>query len=540
MKTVLKWIGIAVVIVAALAILALAGIYIYEPGFSGGWVKPGIRQEEIPAGVDATVVFENVTVIPMDSERILEGQTVVIKDGRIAELGPRGEIAISADMHIVDGEGRFLIPGLSDMHMHTWGTENDLLVYLANGVTTIRDVGAGPPAILEWRDEIKAGTRVGPSIWAWWPIIKDQARESEWMEKWSSRGGETFVHTPEEAEQLVAEMAALGVDGIKSHYIVSSDIYKALLASATKYGLPIDGHAPHDHANCPSNPDCVVERSNSWDDFRTMGAPALAHVEELVKMVDLVNVDTRQASDESIRQMAQDVADDGIWITTTLYLMRSISDQAVDLEGTLAAMPEVKYVHPGVFDAKKWGPGDNYYVDVGSRSSWPGYLAAQEKMLPMLNDAGGLLMSGTDASLAVMVPGFSLHDELETLADVGLSPYDVLRTSTYNPALYLGELDEFGTVEAGKRADLVLLEANPLEDITNTRQIAGTMVRGRYYSRADLDLMLEAVAADYEAAETTQSVIEITFPVVVILLLVVSVWFVVHWVRRRKASQASP
>jgi hypothetical protein len=270
-----------------------------------------------------------------------------------------------------------------------------------------------------------------------------------------------------------------------------------------------------------------------------MGAPALAHVEELVKMVDLVDVDTRQASDESIRQMAQDVADDGIWITTTLYLMRSISDQAVDLEGTLAAMPEVKYVHPGVFDAKKWGPGDNYYVDVGSRSSWPGYLAAQEKMLPMLNDAGGLLMSGTDASLAVMVPGFSLHNELETLADVGLSPYDVLRTSTYNPALYLGELEEFGTVEAGKRADLVLLEANPLQDITNTRQIAGTMVRGRWYSRADLDLMLEAVATDYDAAETTQTVLKIAFPIVVVLLLVALVWFIVRRVRQRKGNQVS-
>jgi cytosine/adenosine deaminase-related metal-dependent hydrolase len=536
MKTVLKWIGIAAAIVIALGIIALAGIYIYEPGFSGGWVKPGIPQEEIPPGVDTAVVFENVTVIPMDSEQILEGQTVVIKDGRIAELGPSGEIAIPADVHIVDGEDRFLIPGLSDMHMHTWGTENDLLLYLANGVTTIRDVGAGPPAILEWRDEIKAGTRVGPSIWAWWPIIKDQARESEWMEEWSSRGGETFVHTPEEAEQLVAEMAALGVDGIKSHYIVSSEIYLALLDSATQYGLPFDGHAPHDHANCPSNPDCVLDRSDSWDDFRTMGAPALAHVEELVKMVDLVDVDTRQASDESIRQMAQDAADDGLWVTTTLYLMRSISDQADDLEGTLAAMPEVKYVHPGVFDAKKWGPGDNYYVDVGSRSSWPGYLAAQEQMLPALNDSGGLLMSGTDASLAVMVPGFSLHDELETMADVGLSPYDVLRTSTYNPAFYLGELEEFGTVEVGKRADLVLLEGNPLEDIANTRQIAGVMVRGRWYSREDLDLMLEAVAADYDAAETTQTVLEIAFPIVVVLLLAALVWVIL---RRRKASQVS-
>jgi adenine deaminase len=122
------------------------------------------------------------------------------------------------------------------------------------------------------------------------------------------------------------------------------------------------------------------------------------------------------------------------------------------------------------------------------------------------------------------------------MVDVGLSPYEVLRTSTYNPALYLGELDEFGTVEAGKRADLVLLEENPLEDISSTQQIAGVMVRGRYYSRADLDLMLDAVAEDYRAVETTQTVIEIAFPIVLILLLAALVWFIV---RRRKTSQAS-
>jgi adenine deaminase len=138
-----------------------------------------------------------------------------------------------------------------------------------------------------------------------------------------------------------------------------------------------------------------------------------------------------------------------------------------------------------------------------------------------------------------MVPGFSLHDELETMVDVGMSPYDVLRTSTYNPALYLGELEEFGTIEVGKRADLVLLEGNPLEDIANTRQIAGVMVRGRYFSRADLDFMLEAVARDYEAAETIHSMLEIAFPIVMVLLLGAVVWFVVRRVRRRKASQVS-
>ena len=530
---ILKWIGIAAVVVLALVIFTYAALYIYMPESSEGWVKSGISQKEIPAGVDTSVVFENVTVIPMDSEGVLEGQTVVVEDQRIAAIGASGDIEIPAGAHVVDGTGRFLIPGLSDMHVHVFGTENDLLTYLANGVTTIRTMGGDPPAILEWRDQVRAGTRVGPSIWAWNPMFENHDEDWEWGTERATRGGKTFVHTPEEAEQLVAEMAALGVDGIKSHYVISSDIFQAFVKSADQHGLPLDGHVPADHANCPSNPDCVIDRSDSWDAFRTMEVPALAHVEELVKMVDLVDVDTRQASDESIRQMAQDAADDGLWVTTTIYMFRSIVDQAADLQGTLAALPEVKYVHPDVFDNMGWGAG--YYVDLGSRAYYPNYLAAQEKMLLALNESGAHLMSGTDAPSSLIVPGFSLHDELETMVDLGLSPYEVLRTSTYNPALYLGELEETGTVEVGKRADLLLLEGNPLEDITNTRQIAGTMVRGRWFDRADLDLMLDRVAEDYEAAEATRSVLEIAFPIVVILLLVSAGWIVVR--RRREGRE---
>jgi imidazolonepropionase-like amidohydrolase len=532
----LKWVGIVIGVLVALVIIAFIARHIYDPVTHQSWVKPGISQKEIPAGVNKSVVFVNVTVIPMDSERILEVQTVIIEDHRIAYIGTGGDVEIPAGAYIVDGEGRFLIPGLSDMHVHTYGSENILLVYLANGVTTIRTMGEDPPAILEWRDQIRDGTRAGPNMWVFWPSIENNDRYPypEWEVEMATRGGQTFVHTPEEAEQLVAEMAALGVDGIKAHGVVSSEIYLALLESAARHGLPIDGHAPEDHTSYS-----VFEtRSDSWNDFRTMGVPALAHVEELVKMVELSDENTslhfRQASDESIRQMAQDAADDGLWVTTTVFLFRSIVDQASDLEGTLSRMPEVKYVHPEVFDAKGWGAGANYYVEVGSRPGYSNYLAAQEKMLLALSESGPLLMSGTDAPVPLMVPGFSLHDELETMVDIGLSPYDVLRTSTYNPALYLGELEEFGTIEEGKRADLVLLEANPLEDITNTRQIAGVMVRGRYYSRADLDLMLEEVAKDYEAAETTQTVIEIAFPIVVVLLLISSGWIVVRSIRQGK------
>ena len=215
-----------------------------------------------------------------------------------------------------------------------------------------------------------------------------------------------------------------------------------------------------------------------------MDLEAVAHLEELLRTID--------RSDESILKAAQDVAEDGMWVTTTTILMQSISDQIIDLEGLLA-QPEIAYVNPSHISLKGWLPGDNYY-STKDLSSWSEYLISYNKILLALNEAGVPMMSGTDTPLPVLVPGFALHEELANMVDIGLSPYDALKTSTYNPAKYLGELDEFGTVEVGKRADLVLLQANPLEDITNTQKIEGVMVRGKWYSRADLDTMLEEVA----------------------------------------------
>jgi imidazolonepropionase-like amidohydrolase len=534
MKKVFKWIGFVVASLVVLGIIGYLALQIYDPGLA--WVKPGIPQRRIPAGVETPIVFENVNVIPMDSDRTLEGQSVVIEAGRISETGQSGEVNVPADAYIIDGSGKYLIPGLSDMIVHTDGSENDLLVYLANGVTTIRIMGEDPPDVLKWRDQINAGKRVGPTMWVWWPQIESNDFDDEAAMERSTRGGKSYVHSPEDAEMLVAEAAAMGVDGIKAHVVVSSEIYRVVVDSAAQHGLPYDGHAPVDHNIHSSYRIC--DEQDCWNDFMNMGVPALTHVEELVKLAAWTDGVPHTASDETIRQMAQDVADNNMAVTTSVFLMRTIMDQASDLEGSLASMPEIKYLHPVVFDFR-WVSGPNSYVDLGGQSWYPNYLASIERMLLALNDSGVLLMSGTDAPVPLAVPGFSLHDELETMVDVGLSSYDVLKTSTYNPALYLGKLDEVGTVEVGKRADLVLLEANPLEDITSTREIAGVMIRGRYFDRADLDTILELVAKDYEKASTNQTIIEIVFPIIVVLLLVMVIWMVVRKIRQRKANRVS-
>jgi len=537
MKKTLKWIGYVAASLVVLGIIGYLGLYIYDPGIC--WPKPGISQAKIPTGVgtETSVVFKNVNIIPMDSEHILEDQSVLIEAGRITKIGNNEDIEYPNDAHVVDSSDHFLIPGLSDMITHTNGSENDLLVYLANGVTNIRIMGQDPRVVFKWRDQINSGKRVGPTMWVWWPQIESNDLYDEAGMERSTRGGMVYVHSPEEAKKLVADMAALGVDGIKAHVVVSSEIYQAIVDSAAQQGLPYDGHAPVDTNIHSSYREC--EEEDCWNEFRRMNVPALTHVEELVKMAAWTDGVPHTASDETIHQMAQDTANDNMAVTTSVFLMRSIRDQAVDLEGVLSGMPELKYVHPGVYDGMKWGPnesGANYYSELGAYDWYSDYLDSIERMLLALNESSALLMSGTDVPMAVLVPGFSIHDEFETMADVGLSSYEVLKSSTYNPALYLGQIEEFGTIEVGKRADLVLLNANPLEDISNTREIEGVMVRGRYFNRSDLDAILDLVAKDYEAAKIEQTVIEIAYPVVVGLFLVIVVWMVLRQRRDKNVN----
>ncbi|MFC1871935.1 amidohydrolase family protein [Chloroflexota bacterium] len=480
----MKWVGIGISILVV--IVVGVGVYAYidiNSNFRAA-EKTAIESGQIPAGIEGTIAFTNISVIPMDNERILEEQTVIIEDGRITQLGSSMEIDPPDNALIIDSKNHYLIPGLSDMHVHLLGSENDLLLYLANGVTTIRDMGDGPPEYLDWRDQIKTGTRTGPNMWVWSPSIREMRETGDKIAALFSVSGMVNISSPEEAEKLVTKFADQDYDGIKAKFIHSVEINKAILESANKHGLPFDGHIPENLWYGPDKGFPCEDRVSCWNEFLDMSIPAVAHTDELLR--------TLERTDEGVRQAAHYVADEGIWVTSTVNLMRSIANQITDLEGELAR-PEVKYVNPSHFVREHWLTGDNEYSEIDS-SRFREYLVVLEKMLLTLHESGVPLMSGTDSPLPIMVPGFALHEELAAMVDIGFSPYDALKTSTYNPAMYLGELDEFGTIEVGKRADLVLLKDNPLEDITNTRQIEGVMVHGRWYARDDLDIMFEEVA----------------------------------------------
>jgi hypothetical protein len=480
-----RTVSVNVMILLLLISICLSGCETVERMAS----KSAIDPELSPKGIDQTIVFTNINVIPMDSERVLERQTVVVSEGHIAKMDSGQAIQVPTGALVIDGEGKFLIPGLNDMHMHLDGSENDLLLYLANGVTTVRDMGDGPSVYLQWRDEISEGIRTGPNMVVMSPSIKEQDAITAIDEYRFFSGGVVNATTAKKAEKLVSQFAAQGYDGIKTKYNVTVEVYQTLQESARRHGLLFDGHVPEAFKPGTANSVCPGDPVGCWNAFRKLGIEAIAHADEIAEMA-------RGASQDFIRKVAQEVAADGIWVSTTFALLPDLPQQIYHLEETLARMPEVKYLNPWIYNAK-WDPKKNEWPERAEKEdmAWvPLYIDMVEKMLVALKDAGALLLSGTDAAIPFIVPGFGLHDELEALVSIGFSPYDALRTSTYNPAKYLGALRELGTVKVGKRADIVVLEGNPLEDINNTRKINGVMVRGRWFARGDLDLMLELVA----------------------------------------------
>ena len=413
----------------------------------------------------ATLAFVDVTVVPMDRAATLAHQTVLVGEGRIAAVGPVDGVPIPPTARRIDGRGRFLIPGLTDTHVHLISS-TELPLYLANGVTTVFNLD-GRPAHLRWRARVARGELPGPTIFTSGPIFAS-------------------AHTPAEAVRMVDQQAAAGYDAVKIYNQVSAAEYPALIAEAKKRHLLLMGH---------------VAREPGFETTVRLGQ-SIAHLEELTYSFfqrpggdgDLAAIDF----DESrIPLVAAMLATSGVSVTATLSMFRDIVRQATALPRYLQN-PELRYL-PAWLRAHL-EPGANKYdgryppetVAVLRRS-----LAFQRLLVRALADAGVPLMTGTDTTTIGPVSGFSLHEELEELVASGLTPWQALRASTVNPARYFGVATERGTIEAGKRADLVLLSADPLAAIANSRAVAGVVAAGRYYDAPQLRHLVDAIATRY-------------------------------------------
>ena len=433
----------------------------------------GLGCQSAPEG---TVAFVNASVVPMDNERVLHDQTVVTSLGKISELGPTSEIRVPRGALVVDGSGKYLVPGLTEMHAHLPGADTPpeevdriLFLFLSNGVTTVRGM-LGNASHLELREQIAEGARLGPTIYAAGPAF---------------RGTEDL--TAEVARQRVREQHQAGFDLLKILEGLSVDVYDAIADEATQAGIPFGGHVPNpvgllhalaagqgsiDHLDnyleALEADDSPIKNADAATRSRQMGL----HADE-AKIPALVAA-TKLANASVVPTMA-------LWETFN-------SDVPTE---HYAGFDELEYLPRPTVDA--WIESQNNRQERLNAESGARVIEIRKKVLKALQDEGARIVFGTDAPQIFNVPGFSIHREISIMASAGLTPYEILASATKNAAEHFGS-DAFGRVTVGARADLVLLEANPLDDAANVAERAGVMVRGRWLPEADIEIKLEELA----------------------------------------------
>lgn len=427
------------------------------------------------------IAIRNVTVIPMTDVAVRRGQTVIVQDGRIAQIGDAASVRVPRGAAVVDGNGKFLIPGLFDMHVHSSKVRASALGLLVlHGVTTVRDQGSEPAEVLRWRQEIRAGTRIGPRMLIAGPYL-ESLRNIERMRRDPPESRvEPFerarlaVASPADARRIVDSLAPLGFDHLKVRTVQDRETYLALNAAAHARGLRLVGHA------VTSVPDLFLE---AGQDGVEHGFPAA---------FDSLADSTRM---KFWRELARrDVGVVPTFITAKASGFGSQAEYRALVDDTASATnPLRRYL--SAFLILDWREqADEVTPDRRAffERAFPSGVARVREMVR----AGVRVMTGTDIGVLNVFPGSALHDELRLFVDsLGMSPHDALASATRRPAEWLGLADSVGTIEPGKVADLILLDADPLADIGNTRRIAAVILRGRLFRRNDLEALLAAVAA---------------------------------------------
>ncbi len=433
----------------------------------------------MPAGDTTPMAFVNVTVLPMDRpDAVLASHTVVVRGGRIIALGPSATITVPEDIRRLDGQGRFLMPGFIEAHTHLSpgsGAIGDamgrqLALLLLNGITTARGLIA-PASALTIRDRIANGTLTGPRLYVAGPSLNGQS-----------------AGTPAAMRALIASARAAGYDMLKTHGGLSADTYDTMVVAAREHGLPLSGHVTGGYGLARAME--AGQQIEHLDGFIAalirdgVPVPAAAHGQVVIQpgILDLID-------ETKLPALAQAMASRGIWHGLTLALFQNIVSEIPVQQ--LAARPEMQVVPAAELNQwiiqKQGFDAQQLPVD-GIRH----YLALRDRMARALYEAGALLLVSSDAPQFFLPTGFGFHREMQAMATAGIPARAVLAAATIGAARHLGN-DDIGVVAVGRRADLVLLDHNPIESVTHAERPNGVMVNGRWYSRADLDALLEAV-----------------------------------------------
>ncbi len=400
-----------------------------------------------------TIVFTNVNVIPMDKEQVLQNQMVLVRNGIIVEIGKN--VKVPKDALRIDGEGKFLIPGLWDMHVHlTLATELAFPVLLANGVTGVRDLGGEFKKIDEWRKQINDGRLLGPNI----------LRAGLYVDGPKDAPDRLIIKNEAEARQAVITLKKQKVDFIKIHNAVPRNAFFALLAEAKKQKLKVVGHIPLEIT--------PFEATNSGqNDFEHMTSLIEGAVVSASKNGKSALQTITEFNDEAATNLFRKMVKNNTWMTPNL-----IAEQAITFRVEIEANPDKRSKYVASQLKKYWLENFIGKPTAARKLLLQRYL----DLVKIMRKENVRILAGTDLGLRDIYPGFSLHDELELLVKAGLTPFESLQTATANPAEFLDLRRLFGTLEKGKRADMVLLDANPLENINNIRKINGVLVKRQY------------------------------------------------------------
>jgi len=441
--------------------------------------------------VPSTAVITHVTVINPGTSSIRKDQTVVIAGDHIVAVTEAAKYQPAKNVRVIDGTGQYLIPGLWDMHVHAafgdWfpgGRQIILPLFIANGVTGVRDMGGDVPVLMQWRKEIATNQIIGPRMVISGPMLDGYLPDGKLRFPSS-----VPVTTTESAVAAVDSLKNQGVDFIKVQSVISRDAYLAAASEAHKQGLPIVGHVP----DKVSLKEVVEAGQKSIEHLMGIFEGCSTEEDKFIQgqgnLKLLLTTQDQQRCEALIKLLVQNQT----WQVPTLAWQRggTFLDQR-----DLKHQPLDKYV-PAYWRDVTWKRfTDEMMPDLlrDPLSLRREYFADNLKMVGAMHHAGVPFMAGTDAAPGVYImPGFSLHDELANLVEAGFTPMEALQTATSNPAKFLGIESSFGSIDPGKIADLVLLRADPLVDIQNTQKISAVIANGRTFDRESLDNLLKQV-----------------------------------------------
>jgi len=418
----------------------------------------------MPAAQNQAVVFEHVNFIPMDSDRVQPDRTILVVDGQLSLVG--NDTKLPAGTVRVDGRGRFLMPALAEMHAHipndTAEAERVLFMYVANGIGTIRSM-LGDPSHFRLRDRVRRGELIGPAMVLSGPSFNGQT-----------------ASTPAAAAARVAEQAKAGYDFLKMHPGIPLNAFNSLAAAAERSGIRFAGHVPQD-VGLQRALQAKYWTIDHLDGYMEALAGPRAPASENFG-VNLMS----QVDESRIAALAAQTKAAGVSNVPTQILLENW--YGLDSAESMQKRPEMQYVRPA--ELRQWVATKRDNDASVSAKDRARFIAVRRRLIKALQDSGAGLLLGSDAPQVWNVPGFSIHRELASYVAAGLTPYQALMTGTRNVQVHLAELGSPFTITDGEPVSLLLLDGNPLENITNTSRITGVLIRGRWIPKAEIDKRL--------------------------------------------------